>query len=71
MIANTIALIDRYKCIRSDLNTSKVWKKDCVRNNNSNLCTPDCDVLPLKKHYCNRYMKKNPVRLHPMGKMNF
>ena len=45
MLVNTIAVINRYKCIRSDLNSWKVWKKDCLWNSNSNFCTPDFDVL--------------------------
>ena len=45
MSANTISVIDRYECIRSDMNIWKVRKKTCVRNNNSNICIPYFDVL--------------------------
>ena len=45
MLANTISVIDRYDCIRSDINIWRVKKKNRIRNNNSNFCMPDFDVL--------------------------
>ena len=45
MLANMIALINRYECIRSDLHLWKVRKKETNTNTTRNFCTPDFDVL--------------------------